>query len=119
MSTFENSTMCYHFHFLGMNYLTKYIDHRTIESILGFIISFAVLFSLYTGLYKGLKTALLPKELYKSGRSSQFLKKLTIFCSLPSESSTCSGSESERVYDANSNSFRTILNILNKKMNNC
>ena len=26
----SNSTMCYHFHFLGMNYLTKYIDHTTI-----------------------------------------------------------------------------------------
>ena len=79
MSTFKNSTMCYHFHFFGMNYLTKYIDHRTIESILGFIISFAVLFALYTGLYKGLKTALLPKELYKSGRSSQFFKKTDYF----------------------------------------
>ena len=66
--------MCYHFHFLGMNYLTKYIDHKIIESILGFIISFTVLFALNTGLYKILKTAILPKELYKSGRLSQCLK---------------------------------------------
>ena len=110
----SNSTMCYHFHFLGMNYLTKYIDHKIIESIIGFIIAFTVLFVLYAGLHKALRTALLPKRFENSGRFRNDKQKLIIFSRLPSGLSAGSGSESEREYDANSNTFRTILSILNK-----